>query len=391
MLQEVVSSSKAVAQKTSAKAKAVSVDVRGLVKRYGSVVGVAGVDFHLEAGKTATLLGPSGCGKTTTLRCIAGLEIPNEGRIGFGDRTVYDSQTGIVMEPEQRNIGMVFQSYAIWPHMTVAGNVGYPLKVRKAPKGEIAERVNEILTLVGLSEMETRPASNLSGGQQQRVALARALVHQPRIVLFDEPLSNLDANLRERMRAELLLLQAELGFTAIYVTHDQEEAMALSDKVVVMNKGEVEQTGNPIEVFQDPATLFAARFLGCSNTLSGEVAETFRESSVLVDIGSGVRIKGNWQRGDSPRVGDVVEVAFRPQVVSLDARNGHNPEALTGQVITAAFLGHSIDYTIKVGELIVRAETSPDIFITAGSSAEIVVPERHVYVYRSEDTVRSQV
>ena len=382
MLQETPATSVRKVSKSAAGNGAVSVDVKGLVKRYGTVVGVSEVDFHLDAGKTATLLGPSGCGKTTTLRCIAGLEIPNEGQISFGDRKVYDSVTGISLEPEQRNIGMVFQSYAIWPHMTVAGNVGYPLKVRKASRAEVAERVNVILSLVGLADMGSRPASNLSGGQQQRVALARALVHQPRIVLFDEPLSNLDANLRERMRAELLLLQAELGFTAIYVTHDQEEAMALSDQVVVMNRGEVEQTGEPMQVFQEPATLFAARFLGCSNVIPGHVASATEDGTVLVELMGGIRMTGSWREATPATSGEAVAVAFRPGTVTLGQTLPDPTNVVEGQILTAAFLGHSIDYTIKVGELMIRAETSPDIAIAAGQTTKLQIPRHHSFVYR---------
>jgi iron(III) transport system ATP-binding protein len=381
MLQDIRTSPARTVNASAGRNGGVSVEVKGLVKRYGAVVGVAEVDFHLEAGKTATLLGPSGCGKTTTLRCIAGLEMPNEGQIHFGDRKVYDSKAGISLEPEQRNIGMVFQSYAIWPHMTVAGNVGYPLRVRRAPKAEVAERVNTILSLVGLGEMGTRPAANLSGGQQQRVALARALVHQPGIVLFDEPLSNLDANLRERMRAELLLLQAELGFTAIYVTHDQEEAMALSNVVVVMNKGEVEQTGSPSKVFQEPATLFAARFLGCSNVIPGEIASVGTDGAVTIEMGNGVPMSGTWRDTVPPKVGEAVDMAFRPGVVAVEQTSSNGANTISGQVLTAAFLGHSIDYTIKVGELTIRAETSPDAAIPVGSIAQLRIPSRHAFVY----------
>jgi iron(III) transport system ATP-binding protein len=386
MLQQVTeqpSVRKAAASRTGPGAEAVSVDVKGLVKSYGAVVGVAGVDFHLEKGKTATLLGPSGCGKTTTLRCIAGLEVPNAGRIMFGDTKVYDSATGIMLEPEQRNIGMVFQSYAIWPHMTVAGNVAYPLKVRKAPKSEITERVNFILSLVGLGELGSRPASALSGGQQQRVALARALVHQPRIVLFDEPLSNLDANLRERMRAELLLLQAELGFTAIYVTHDQEEAMALSDEVVVMNKGSVEQRGRPMMVYQDPATLFAARFLGCSNRLEGRVVKAGDHGMACIEVGPDLRLSGRWREPARPTIGEAIEAVFRPDNVAIAGPQQDATNVIEGEILTAGFLGHSIDYTVAVGSLRMRAEMSPDTIVSAGSSARFYIPPRHLHVFRS--------
>ena len=372
-------------QQTGRGMEAVSVEVNGLVRSYGSVVGVAGVDFHVEAGRTATLLGPSGCGKTTTLRCIAGLEIPNAGRIQFGDTTAYDSATGVILEPEQRNIGMVFQSYAIWPHMTVAGNVGYPLKVRKAPRSEIAERVDFILSLVGLQELGARPASALSGGQQQRVALARALVHQPRIVLFDEPLSNLDANLRERVRAELLLLQARLGFTAIYVTHDQEEAMALSDEVIIMRKGLVEQRGSPIMVYQQPETLFAARFLGCSNVLHGRLRKIGDDGIVWVESAPDLVLAGRWRGAAAPSPGEVIEIAFRPEIVAHAGPRQDAINVIEGEILTAGFLGHSIDYSVAVGSARIRAEMSPDKILQAGGSARLHIPPHHVHVFRATD------
>jgi iron(III) transport system ATP-binding protein len=374
---------KAAANRIETGVQAVSVEVKGLVKKYGTVVGVASVDFHIDAGKTATLLGPSGCGKTTTLRCIAGLEVPNQGLIRFGDQPVYDSAAGIILEPEQRNIGMVFQSYAIWPHMTVGGNVGYPLKVRRKPRSEIDERVNFILSLVGLDELVSRPASALSGGQQQRVALARALIHQPRIVLFDEPLSNLDANLRERMRAELLLLQAELGFTAIYVTHDQEEAMALSDEVIVMNSGRIEQHGPPPEVYQKPGTLFAARFLGCSNVLTGQVVSHGEDGTVCVEIARGLRLSGYWRDTAAPRIGEAAVLAFRPRNVATGLDQGDLTNLIRGEILTVGFLGHSIDYTIAIGDLRMDAEMSPEHMISAGSAATLHVPAAHVHVFQA--------
>jgi len=374
---------RAAAERIDASVDAVSVEVKGLVKKYGSVVGIASVDFRIDAGKTATLLGPSGCGKTTTLRCIAGLEVPNQGLISFGDQTVYDGAAGIILEPEQRNIGMVFQSYAIWPHMTVGGNVGYPLKVRRTPRSEIAERVDFILSLVGLKELVSRPASALSGGQQQRVALARALIHQPRIVLFDEPLSNLDANLRERMRAELLLLQAELGFTAIYVTHDQEEAMALSDEVIVMNSGIVEQHGIPTEVYQRPSTLFAARFLGCSNVIAGDVVSVGEDETVCVQIATGLRLFGHWRDSAPPQIGEAAELAFRPRNVTSGQDQPGLTNVIQGEILTVGFLGHSVDYTIAVDTLRIDAEMSPETILPAGSIAKFHVPPMHIHVFRA--------
>ena len=230
------------------------VKVRDLRKRFGDLAAVDGVSFEVGEGHTLALLGPSGCGKTTILRSIAGLETPEHGSIEIGGRAVFDGASRTNLLPEERELGIVFQSYAVWPHMSVADNVGFPLRVRGVAKAERAARVDRILEIVGLSAARDKPAPELSGGQQQRVALARALVHEPRLVLFDEPLSNLDAQLRDQMRLELKVLQDRLRFTAIYVTHDQAEAFALAELVVVMNRGRIETIGSPREVFRRPRT-----------------------------------------------------------------------------------------------------------------------------------------
>src|SRR5258708_8820670 len=244
--------------------------IEGLTKRFGDVAAVDGVSFEVERGRTVALLGPSGCGKTTILRCIAGLETPDGGAIEIAGQSMFDAARRVDLAPEKRGLGIVFQSYAVWPHMTVAENVAFPLKVRGVPAGERVARARRMLETVGLAGFENRPATLVSGGQQQRVALARALVHEPRLVLFDEALSNLDAQLREQMRLELRLLQQRLGFTAIYVTHDQAEAFGLADTVVLMNQGRIETAGPAREVFRRPASAFVARFFGL-NVLEGEV------------------------------------------------------------------------------------------------------------------------
>src|SRR6187551_2706485 len=231
--------------------------------------GVRDVAFDLPTGTFFTLLGPSGCGKTTTLRCIAGLERPDGGDIRIGGETVACAERGLYLNPEDRNIGMVFQSYAVWPHMTVFDNVAYGLRVRRAPRDVIKRRTMRALELVGLAHLADRSATKLSGGQRQRVALARAIVYEPRVVLFDEPLSNLDAKLREQMRIELVRLQHEVGITSIYVTHDQAEALVMSDRVVVMNNGVIQQIGDPQSIYARPATSFVARFIGVANLLDG--------------------------------------------------------------------------------------------------------------------------
>ena len=247
------------------------IEIENLEIRYGPVPAVKGISFRVRAGEQLTLLGPSGCGKTTTLRAIAGLERPSAGAIRIGGETMYASAEGINIPAEKRGLSMVFQSYAIWPHMTVFENVAYGLRVRRKSRHEILTRVREALALVQMAPYENRPASALSGGQQQRVALARACVFQPSVLLFDEPLSNLDAKLRADMRIELRELQHRLGITSVYVTHDLEEALAMSDRIVVMRDGNIEQIGSPTEIYNLPRNAFVADFIGSSNLIAGQL------------------------------------------------------------------------------------------------------------------------
>ena len=338
------------------------VEVTGLRKSFDDTVALQGVSFEVALGTTVSLLGPSGCGKTTVLRSIAGLETPDAGRIRIGDTVVFDSERRVSLAPEKRQVGMVFQSYAVWPHMTVAENVGFPLRIRHVAATEIGARVADVLALVGLEGLGRRPATNLSGGQQQRVALARALVHEPRLVLFDEPLSNLDAKLRDQMRTELKLLQDRLGFTAVYVTHDQEEALALSDNVVVMNHGLVEGMAEPRELFARPATPFVADFLGFDNMFPGEVSEAGKADGgpqpVEVTLGDGMRLRSFWRGGEPLRRGAQVLLAFRSERVNLG--NAASPGSagenrFEGSVEASVYLGACQDCLIRVGALQVRA------------------------------------
>ncbi|HKD29885.1 MAG TPA: ABC transporter ATP-binding protein [Xanthobacteraceae bacterium] len=248
----------------------VHIEVENLEVRYGSVTAVAGVSFQVRSGEQLTLLGPSGCGKTTTLRAIAGLERPTTGVIRIGGKCVYASAQRVNMPAEMRGLSMVFQSYAIWPHMTVYDNVAYGLRVRRQNPQEIRDKVRRALDLVHMGAYEQRQASQLSGGQQQRVALARACVFSPSVLLFDEPLSNLDAKLRADMRIELRELQHRLGITSVYVTHDLEEALAMSDRITVMRNGHIEQTGSPAEIYNFPRNAFVADFVGSSNLIEGQ-------------------------------------------------------------------------------------------------------------------------
>jgi iron(III) transport system ATP-binding protein len=270
-----------------------SIEVRDLVVRYGTVAAVRGVSFTVGAGEHLTLLGPSGCGKTTTLRAIAGLERPTSGEIRIGGSAVFSSSPNVNIPAERRGLSMVFQSYAIWPHMSVFDNVAYGLRVRKRPEAEVRTRVREALDLVQLGELGERSASKLSGGQQQRVALARAFVFSPSVLLFDEPLSNLDAKLRAEMRVELKVLQRRLDITSVYVTHDLEEALAISDRIVVMRDGVIEQVGTPGEIYDRPRNTFVADFVGSANLIRGRRrTDLERDGLVVIETPSGALVHG---------------------------------------------------------------------------------------------------
>lgn len=274
--------------------KAEPIEVDALRIQYGPVVAVHDVSFAVQPGEQLTLLGPSGCGKTTTLRALAGLERPSSGTIRIGGRVVYSSAQHIDIPAEKRGLSMVFQSYAIWPHMTVFDNVAYGLRVRKRPRAEIEVRVRESLDLVQMGAYAARRASQLSGGQQQRVALARAVAFSPPVLLFDEPLSNLDAKLRSDMRIELRELQHRLGVTSVYVTHDLEEALAMSDRIVVMRDGVIEQAGTPTEIYARPRNAFVADFVGSSNLVSGRLRpELARDGLIALETPSGEIVHGD--------------------------------------------------------------------------------------------------
>jgi iron(III) transport system ATP-binding protein len=286
--------------------------IEGLTKRYGAVNAVEDVSLHVADGEFVTLLGPSGCGKSTTLAAVAGLDRADQGRITVGGKVYFDAARGIYLPPEARGCGLVFQSYALWPHMTVADNVGFPLTLRKVPSGELKRRVEEVLALVEMERFASRYPHELSGGQQQRVALARTLVYRPAILLLDEPLSNLDAKLRDRARAWLAELRTRLKLTTIYVTHDQIEALSLSDRVVVMNGGRIAQIGPPQEIYEHPADPFVADFIGTTNfvpaRLLGDVAAGGRAQLELAD---GQRLEAQSER--AARAGSAVTVAYRPE------------------------------------------------------------------------------
>ena len=335
-------------------ANGVMVALDRLSKHFGAEKAVDDVTLTVAQGEFVTLLGPSGCGKTTTLRCIAGLERPDAGEIRIGGDVVASAERGIYLVPEHRNIGMVFQSYAVWPHMTVFDNVAYGLRVRRAPAAVIKQRTTRALELVGLGHLAERYATKLSGGQRQRVALARAIVYEPRVVLFDEPLSNLDAKLREQMRVELVRLQREVGITSIYVTHDQSEALVMSDRVVVMNMGVIQQLGDPQTIYARPANTFVANFIGVANLMEGTCLGRDGEFCGLeIPLGEGrapLRVRAAGAEGAVS--GQRLYLSLRPEDITLhlQAPDASDGNLLEGEVIDTVYLGSFLECRVQVGQ-----------------------------------------
>ena len=333
------------------------VSVEDLVVGYGDTTAVERVSFTVAAGEHVTLLGPSGCGKTTTLRAVAGLERPHDGRIVIDDVPVYDRGAGINIAPEKRGLSMVFQSYAIWPHMSVADNVAFPLRVRGVRRKLARPAVERALALVDLADFADRPATRLSGGQQQRVALARAIAFETKVVLLDEPLSNLDAQLRLQMRDELSYLRRRLGFTAIYVTHDQEEAFSLSDRIMVMRSGRIEQQGTSAEIHAAPRTRFIAAFLGVRNIFEADIAGAPGATIVEARLTDGtvLRARDPWGSGRSGRAA----VAFRPSAVNLEPVSASGKPRRAGTVTRSLFVGDMAQIFICSGPLEICALARP--------------------------------
>jgi len=364
------------------------VRVHELVKTFhtprGPILACDHVSFEVEEGRFFTLLGPSGCGKTTTLRCIAGLERPDGGEIGLAGSLVYAGRGGVFVPPNRRDIGMVFQSYAIWPHMTVFENAAFPLHVgRTRLRGpQLRKRVSQALATVRLDGLEDRPATNLSGGQQQRLALARALAREPKLLLLDEPLSNLDAKLREQMRLELRELQRRLRITTIYVTHDQVEALSMSNVVAVMSDGRIAQIGAPREIYERPASRFVADFIGSTNFLPGVVAGTADDGLVRINTAHGpIRCL---PPADAPPGTDVL-VSVRPEDIEVAA--GADPgDGWTATVEQAVFLGDSVDCRLTVDGLTLRARVHPSVRLHRGDRVSVSFrPERCIAIRPAGD------
>ena len=330
----------------------IAVRLDEIQKYYGSVRAVDGLSLDIEEGEIFTLLGPSGCGKTTTLRMLAGLETPTAGNIYFRDRAIVITDRRTFVPPNKRNVGMVFQSYAIWPHMTVLENVAYPLQVRGMSKRAIQTKVADVLDLLGMGGLESRLAPQLSGGQQQRVALARALVYEPQLLLLDEPFSNLDAKLREQLRIELKVLQRRLGITVVFVTHDQIEALSLSDRLVVMNSGRVEQMGTPDELYAHPQTPFVRDFLGRTVLLRGVVQESDRPASISVALlGQTTPLFAQGHNDGTMAPGQAVNVAMRPEDVEMVSESEAGEDnTLRGTVVTQLFTGERVEVEVELGE-----------------------------------------
>jgi len=354
--------------------------VNSLSKNFGKVKAVTEVSFEATEGKVLSLLGPSGCGKTTTLRCIAGFENPDTGEISLDDRKITH------IPPEKRGIGMVFQNYALWPHMTVYANLAFGLQIKKIPKDEIPKKIKRVLSMVRLEGYENRYPRQMSGGQQQRIAMARALVFEPEIMLLDEPLSNLDAQLREEMRFEFTELQKKLGITAVYVTHDQAEALVISDKIVILNKGTIVQSGSPKEIYSNPKNKFVAGFIAVTSFLDGNVDSFIEEKTkVIVKTDDGLIIQG---LNNSLSIGQRVSVALRMKAIKF-IKDGNNEKrkkinTFRGKIIQLSYLGNTVDYKIQMGKWQIRTNADAKHDFKIGEEVTFNLPTEDIIVTLEE-------
>jgi iron(III) transport system ATP-binding protein len=345
-----------------------NVTITNISKTFGETVAVRDFSVEVHDGELLTFLGPSGCGKTTTLRLVAGFISPSEGMIRIGERVVADVKGGVFLPPEERGVGMVFQSYAVWPHMTVFANVAYPLKIKRLDKAAIQRRAGRALELVRMPELAERYPHQLSGGQQQRVALARALVMDPDVLLLDEPLSNLDAKLREEMRLELKELQQKTGLTIIFVTHDQLEAMVLSDRVVVMSSGLIQQIGTPRDIYRNPANRFVAEFIGVANFI-----ECFLGEDGILSLDRRPEITLPVSPPAQASVGSRLTLMVRPEEILL--RESGEGQAIIEKKI---FVGDAAEYILALGDTRLRAKADADIDLPVGSRVSFTFKEHRV-------------
>ena len=366
---------------------ATALGVRDLRKQFSAGrPALDGVSFHVPTGEIVVLLGPSGCGKTTTLRCVAGLEHSTAGRISIGGRLVSSPADGVQVPARLRNIGMVFQSYAVWPHMTVRQNVAYPLRHRRVPRAELERKTGDVLALVGLSEFADRSVVSLSGGQMQRVALARSLVYEPQLLLLDEPLSNLDAQLRLRLRDDLRRIIKQAGVTAVYVTHDQAEAVVLGDRIGVMRDGKLLQMATPDEIYNRPADLFVASFTGASSLLTGRVLERNGQFGIIEAGGQRLKVLMT----PDVKAGEAVKIAVRPENVRLGAQG----QAAADNRFTARIAGQRYQGTQTIYELAVLGgrlealELGTSMRHAVGSDVEVVLPPTMCWAYAAGDDAR---
>ena len=355
-----------------------SVRIQNLTKRYGTVAAMFEMSFEVPTGGTLALLGPAGCGKTTILRCIAGLETPDWGSIELGGEPVFDRGRNIDVAPERRGLGIVLQSYAVWPHLTVAENVAFPLKVRGVPAAGRLARASKMLELVGLKGFEERSTTLVSDGQRQRIALARALVHEPRLVLFDEVLSNLDFRLRQQMRMDLRMLQERLGFTAIYATRDPAEGFSLGDTVILMNNGAIETTGPARQVFLHPRSAFAARFFGM-NVLEGRLLGTAADPRYLeVELSARLVVRGVAAAEQDLREGGRVLACIRKEAVRI--ARAQRPEEAAGVIVATAFLGSEEEYLVDIAGVRIEA-VGPASGLAKGDKVQVsMTPDEWVFV-----------
>jgi iron(III) transport system ATP-binding protein len=353
--------------------------IDGVTKSFGAFRALSGIDIDIDEKEFVTFLGPSGCGKTTTLRIVAGFIAPDAGSISVAGQVL--SAPGAVVPPERRRMGMVFQNYAVWPHMSVLENVGFGLRYLDLTAAERQRRIAQVVAAVGLEGLEARHPGQLSGGQQQRVALARSLVVEPSILLLDEPLSNLDAKLREHMRGELKALQRRTGITFVYVTHDQAEAMALSDRIAVFRRGRVQQVGTPREVYERPANLFVADFMGQVNRLPARVLRRQGNDTLVEAAGQTMRAAGTV-------AGETAVLAIRPEAIRFadEGADAQGANSFAGVVAEATFLGNIVDYQVRLGgDSMLRVQGDRRSYRDAGSVVTLLVPVADCVLMAGDD------